>query len=71
MYRYIKRIFDVIISVVGCIVLAIPMIIIALIIKIDSPGPVFFKQRRIGVHKKEFQIIYYHKTRLNTVILIL
>ena len=57
MYRYIKRIFDVIISVVGCIVLAIPMIIIALIIKIDSPGPVFFKQRRIGVHKKEFQII--------------
>lgn len=39
------------------IILAFPMLIIAVIIKIDSPGPVFFKQKRIGLHKKEFNII--------------
>lgn len=65
MYKYIKRVLDVIVSVVGCIVLAIPMIIIAIIIKIDSPGPVFFKQRRIGIHKKEFQIIKFRSMPVN------
>ena len=37
--------------------MAIPMVIVALIIKIDSPGPVFFKQKRVGIHKKTFSII--------------
>ena len=46
--RYVKRILDFILSLAATIVLAIPMGIIALWIKADSPGPVFFKQRRVG-----------------------
>ena len=44
-------------STIGIILLALPMLIFAIIIKIDSPGPVFFKQKRIGIHKKHFIIL--------------
>ena len=43
-------------SMIGILILALPMLIIAIIIKIDSPGPVFFKQKRIGYKGKEFTI---------------
>ena len=57
MYRYfLKRFIDIVISLIGIIILALPMLIIALIIKIDSPGPVLFKQKRIGKHGKVFNI---------------
>ena len=55
--KIIKRLFDIVLSLLGIIILAIPMLIFALIIKIDSPGPVFFKQKRVGIHKKLFSII--------------
>jgi len=55
--KIIKRLIDIVLSSLGIIVAAIPMLIVALIIKIDSPGPVFFKQKRIGIHKKTFWII--------------
>ena len=49
MYQnYIKRLLDFILSLAAVIVLAIPMGIIALWIKLDSPGPVMFRQRRVG-----------------------
>lgn len=55
MYKlFIKRLLDIILSTIAIIVLAAPMLVVAVIIKIDSPGPVLFKQRRIGLHKKEF-----------------
>lgn len=55
MYRkYLKRIFDILVSAVAIVILALPMLIVALIIKADSPGPVLFKQRRVGINKKEF-----------------
>lgn len=58
MYKhFIKRLLDIILSTIGIIVLALPMMIVAIVIKIDSPGPVLFKQRRIGLHKKEFTIL--------------
>ena len=53
----IKRLLDLILSLAACVVLAIPMGIIALWIKKDSPGPVFFKQRRVGRDKKCFNIL--------------
>lgn len=57
MYKhFFKRLIDLILSSVGIVVLALPMLIIAIMVKIDSPGPVFFKQRRIGLHKKEFTL---------------
>lgn len=58
MYKhFFKRFIDIVLSMAAIIILAFPMLIIAVIIKIDSPGPVFFKQKRIGLHKKEFNII--------------
>lgn len=54
--RIVKRLFDVLISFVSIVILAIPMAIVALAIKIDSPGPVLFKQERIGKNGKIFTI---------------
>lgn len=59
MYKHvIKRMIDIILSSVAIVVLAVPMLIIALAIKIDDPGPVIFKQKRIGINKKG-QITYF------------
>lgn len=55
--RLIKRLIDLTLSFLGILVLALPMLLVAAIIKFDSPGPVFFKQRRIGVHKQQFTIL--------------
>ncbi|MBQ7826817.1 MAG: sugar transferase [Clostridia bacterium] len=55
--RFVKRFFDAVLSFVGIIVFALPMLIVALILKIDSPGPVFFKQKRFGIHKSYFTIL--------------
>ena len=56
MYKYAKRVLDVIISICVLVVFFIPMIIIAIAIKIDSEGPVFFKQIRTGKDGKEFKL---------------
>ena len=58
MYKhFVKRLLDIFLSTIGIIILALPMLIVAIVVKIDSPGPVFFKQRRIGLHKKEFVLL--------------
>lgn len=58
MYKhFFKRMFDIVLSGIAIVVLALPMAIVSLIIKIDSPGPVLFKQERIGLHKKTFKIL--------------
>ena len=44
-------------SFIGIVFAAIPMLIVAVIIKLDSPGPVFFRQKRVGKNKKYFTII--------------
>ena len=58
MYQhFFKRLIDIVLSLIGIVVLAIPMLILAIVIKIDSPGPVFFKQKRIAKGKKYFHIL--------------
>ena len=58
MYRkFFKRFIDIVLSGIGILVLALPMLIIAVIVKIDSPGPVFFRQKRVGLHKTHFNIM--------------
>ena len=58
MYKhFFKRFIDVVLSAIGILVLALPMAIVAIVIKIDSPGPVFFRQKRVGIHKTHFNII--------------
>ncbi len=67
MYRnYIKRLLDLLLSAVAAVVLAIPMGIMAIWIKLDSPGPVFFKQRRVGAHKTHFNILKFRTMRGDT-----
>ena len=62
MYRhFFKRFFDTIMAFLGIIVLGIPMVIIAIAIKLDSKGPVIFKQQRLGKNKKIF-IVYKFRT---------
>lgn len=57
---FLKRIFDILIALILFIILLIPMIIIAVYIKTDSEGPVFYRQRRVTQYGKEFRI---HKFR--------
>lgn len=55
--KIVKRFLDIMLSGIGIIVTAVPMLVVAILIKIDSPGPVFFKQKRVGIHKTHFMII--------------
>ena len=67
MYNKIfKRIFDVTLSFLGiCILLPIFLIII-IAIKINDPGPAFFKQKRVGVHKSYFNLYKFRSMKMNT-----
>ena len=67
MYKnYIKRLLDFTLSLLGLIILSPIFIIISIIIKISSPGPVFFKQKRVGIHKTYFNILKFRTMRTDT-----
>lgn len=55
-YQFIKRLFDIVFSLLLILITLIPMLIIGLIVKLDSKGPIIFKQKRIGKNKKTFTI---------------
>ena len=63
--RVVKRIIDIIIAFLVLIVGAIPMLIVALLIKIDSPGPAVFKQDRLGRGGNVFKFYKFRSMRLN------
>lgn len=54
--RFIKRFLDIVLSFSGLTILSIPMLVFMLIVKLDSPGPVFFLQKRVGLHKTTFMM---------------
>lgn len=57
MYKhFFKRFFDVLISVLGIVICAIPMLFVSIAIKIDSKGPVFFTQERLGKNGKVYRM---------------
>lgn len=56
MYKYLKRISDFFIAFFALVILLVPMLIVALLIKIESKGPIIFKQDRLGLHGKTFKI---------------
>ena len=67
MYRNgLKRVLDFILSLAGLILLSPVLLIIALIIKLTSPGPVFFKQKRVGKNKTYFNILKFRTMRTDT-----
>ena len=67
MYKsFFKRFLDVVLSALGIVVLALPMLILVVAIKLDSPGPVLFKQKRVGIHKSHFSILKFRTMRIDT-----
>lgn len=54
--KYLKRFIDIVISAIALVFLAIPMAVVAVVIKITSPGPVLFKQDRLGLDGKVYKI---------------
>lgn len=62
----IKRILDFLLSLIGAIVLLPVFLVIIIAIKIDSKGPVFFRQKRIGKNKKYFNILKFRTMRIDT-----
>jgi O-antigen biosynthesis protein WbqP len=65
-YLKIKRIIDVAISLIGIIVLIPVFGLISILIKVDSPGPILFKQKRFGMHKQHFDILKFRTMRIDT-----
>lgn len=65
-YPKIKRFLDFLISIIGIIILSPIFLIIVLLIKLDSKGPVLFKQRRIGLNKRDFNILKFRTMRIDT-----
>ena len=64
--RYIKRGIDLIMSACGIVVLSPVLLILVIAIKLDSPGPVLFKQKRVGLHKTHFSILKFRTMRIDT-----
>lgn len=57
MYKYFKRLLDIVLSAAGLLVLSPVLLVIAVAIKLDSKGPVLFKQKRVAKGKEHFQIL--------------
>lgn len=64
--RYIKRLIDIVLSVLGLVMLSWLYFILALAIVIDDPGPVFFKQKRVGRGKTYFQLHKFRSMKVST-----
>jgi len=65
-YMTTKRLIDIILSLLGLILLSPMFLILIIAIKIDSRGPVLFKQKRIGLHKSHFHILKFRTMRIDT-----
>lgn len=65
-YLKFKRFYDFVLALVGLIVLSPLFLILMICIKLDSKGPILFKQKRIGRHKKHFNILKFRTMRIDT-----
>ena len=67
MYRkFGKRLVDIVLSGIALIPLSVVYLILAIAIKIDDPGPVFFRQKRVGIHKTHFEIMKFRTMKMET-----
>jgi len=62
-YSFVKRSFDIVVSLLGLIVMALPMLVIAIAIKLNSKGPVFYSQERLGLNGKKFMLTKFRTMR--------
>ena len=61
-----KRLLDIVLSALGIVVLLPVFALIAVAIELDDPGPVFFRQKRVGIHKTHFQIMKFRTMKVST-----
>jgi len=66
MYLKLKRLIDIILSIIGLTVLSPVFLILIIGIKLDSKGPILFKQKRVGLHKTYFMILKFRTMRIDT-----
>ena len=67
MYRkFIKRLLDIVLSALGLVLLAIPMLVFALIIRSEDPGPALFRQKRVGIGKSHFEVLKFRSMKMST-----
>ena len=64
--KFGKRLIDIILSSCGILVLSPVLLILVIAIKLDSPGPVLFRQKRVGLHKTHFNILKFRTMRIDT-----
>ena len=62
----IKRMLAVVLSLTGLLLFGWLLLLIMIAIKLDSRGPVFFKQKRVGIHKTYFEIYKFRTMRIDT-----
>ncbi|WP_121641405.1 sugar transferase [Virgibacillus sp. Bac330] len=66
MYLKFKRLVDILLSFIGIVLLSPVILLLVIAIKIDSKGPVLFKQKRVGLHKEHFHILKFRTMRIDT-----
>ncbi|HLQ71884.1 MAG TPA: sugar transferase [Bacillota bacterium] len=66
MFLFLKRVVDIVLSLIGLIVLSPIFLVLTIGIKLDSKGPVLFKQKRIGIHKTHFNLLKFRTMRTDT-----
>ena len=64
--RFIKRLIDILLSAAGILVLSPVLLGVAIAIKIDDPGPILFRQKRVGLHKSHFDIMKFRTMKMET-----
>lgn len=66
MYLKVKRVIDIVLSLIGLILLSPVFLILIIAIKLDSRGPVLFKQKRVGMNKTYFYILKFRTMKIDT-----
>lgn len=66
MYAAVKKVIDRILAGIGLVVLSPLFLILIIAIKLDSQGPIFFRQKRVGIHKTYFEILKFRTMRIDT-----
>lgn len=64
--KYIKRFLDICLSVLGLIILSPLFLLLIIAIKMDSKGPILFRQKRVGIHKTYFNILKFRTMKVDT-----
>lgn len=65
-YLKVKRVIDLVLSLLAVVILSLLFLILFIAIKMDTPGPIFFKQKRVGINKTHFNILKFRTMRIDT-----